>query len=85
MLAAQTQELSSNLTASKQEQKQGNQEVFTAIKNINMVMQKVQAGSAEMLKGREKTRKFDNLTRIITDNMNAMVAGTNKSITQCRK
>ena len=45
MLAAQTQELSSNLTASKQEQKQGNQEVFTAIKNINM--QKYQYGNAE--------------------------------------
>ena len=50
-----------------------------------MVMQKVQADFAEMLKGREKMRKFDNLTRIITDNMKAMVAGTNKSITQCRK
>ena len=79
-LAAQAQELSSNLTASRQEQEQGNQEVLTSIKNINMVTQEVQAGSAEMLKGgegvAEEMRKLDNLTRIITDSMNEMAAGT---------
>ena len=54
--------------------------MFTAIKNINMVTQEVQAGSAEMLKGgegvAEEMRKLDNLTRIITDSMNEMAAGT---------
>ena len=45
-----------------------------------MVTQEVQAGSAEMLKGgegvAEEMRKLDALTRIITDSMNEMVAGT---------
>ena len=45
-----------------------------------MVTQEVQAGSAEMLKGgegvAEEMRKLDNLTRIITDSMNEMAAGT---------
>ena len=79
-LAEQAREMSSSLTESRKEQEQANQEVLTSIKNINMVTQEVQAGSAEMLKGgegvAEEMRTLDNLTRIITDSMNEMVAGT---------
>ena len=79
-LAEQAREMSSSLTESRKEQEQANQEVLTSIKNINMVTQEVQAGSTEMLKGgegvAEEMRKLDALTRIITDCMNEMAAGT---------
>ena len=79
-LAEQAREMSSSLTESRKEQEQANQEVLTSIKNINMVTQEVQAGSTEMLKGgegvAEEMRKLDALTRVITDCMNEMAAGT---------
>ena len=71
--------MSAHLTESMKEQEHGSKEVLTAIKNINTVTMEVQAGSEEMLKGREgvaqEMRKLDNLTRIITDSMNEMAAG----------
>ena len=78
-LAAQVKEMSKQLTESMREQENGSKEVLQAIKNINMVTNEVQAGSAEMLKGGEgvaaEMRKLDNLTRIITDSMNEMASG----------
>ena len=67
------------LTESMREQEHGSREVLAAIKNINMVTTEVRAGSEEMLKGgesvAEEMRKLDDLTRTITDNMNAMASG----------
>ena len=78
-LAAQVKEMSKQLTESMREQENGSKEVLQAIKNINMVTNEVQAGSAEMLKGGEgvaaEMRKLDNLTHIITNSMNEMASG----------
>ena len=78
-LAAQVKEMSNRLSEAMREQENGNKEVLTAIKNINMVTTEVQAGSEEMLKGGESAaqemRKLDDLTRVITESMNEMAAG----------
>ena len=61
------------------EQENGSKEILGAIKTINTVTVKVQAGSTDMFKGgtkmAEDVRKLDGLTRVITDNMNEMASG----------
>ena len=79
-LAEQVKDMSARLTEAMREQENGSKEVLTAIKSINTVTTEVQAGSQEMLKGGEgaadEMRKLDNLTKIITESMNEMAAGT---------
>ena len=78
-LSEQVKSMSDRLTEAMREQENGSKEVLGAIKNINTVTVEVQAGSEEMLKGgegvAEEMLKLDNLTRMITDNMNEMAAG----------
>ena len=78
-LSEQVKSMSDRLTEAMHEQENGSKEVLGAIKNINTVTVEVQAGSEEMLKGgegvAEEMLKLDNLTRMITDNMNEMAAG----------
>ncbi len=78
-LSEQVKSMSDRLTEAMREQENGSREVLGAIKNINTVTVEVQAGSEEMLKGgegvAEEMLKLDNLTRMITDNMNEMAAG----------
>ena len=78
-LAEEVKEMSHRLTEAMREQENGSKEVLTAIKNINMVTNEVQQGSAEMLRGGEgvagEMEKLDGLTRVITDSMNEMAAG----------
>ncbi len=78
-LSEQVKSMSDRLTEAMHEQENGSREVLGAIKNINTVTVEVQAGSEEMLKGgegvAEEMLKLDNLTRMITDNMNEMAAG----------
>ena len=78
-LAEQVKSMSDVLTAAMREQEHGSKEILSAIKNINTVTTKVQAGSEEMLKGGEgavqEMHKLDELTHIITDSMNEMASG----------
>ena len=78
-LAEQVKDMSNRLTEAMREQENGNKEVLTAIKNINMVTTEVKAGSEEMLRGgegvAEEMRKLDGLTRVITESMNEMASG----------
>ena len=78
-LSEQVKTMSSMLMEAMLEQEHGSSEVLTAIKNINIVTQEVQAGSEEMLKSGEEVtaemRKLDDLTRTITASMNEMAEG----------
>ena len=78
-LSEQVKEMSQNLMNAMREQENGSKEVLSAIRDINMVTNQVNDGSAEMLKGGENVaqemQKLDGLTRVITDSMNEMAAG----------
>ena len=78
-LAEQVKEMSARLTEAMREQENGSKEVLTAIRDINMVTNQVNDGSAEMLRGGENVaqemQKLDELTRVITDSMNEMASG----------
>ena len=78
-LAEQVKEMSARLTEAMREQENGSKEVLTAIRDINMVTNQVNDGSAEMLRGgenvAEEMQKLDELTRVITDSMNEMASG----------
>ena len=79
VLSEQVKEMSQNLMNAMREQENGSKEVLSAIRDINMVTNQVNDGSAEMLKGGENVaqemQKLDGLTRVITDSMNEMAAG----------
>ncbi|UTY32201.1 methyl-accepting chemotaxis protein [Treponema putidum] len=78
-LSEQVKTMSQNLTNAMREQENGSKEVLTAIRDINMVTNQVNDGSAEMLRGGENVaqemQKLDELTRVITDSMNEMASG----------
>ena len=71
--------MSQNVMNAMREQENGSREVLTAIRDINIVTNQVNDGSAEMLKGGENVaiemQKLDAMTRVITDSMNEMAAG----------
>ena len=75
-LSEHVKAMSTNLMKAMGEQENGNREILGAISNIKTVTSDVKNGSEQMLKdGTHVTgeiRKLDNLTKIITDNMNAM-------------
>ena len=62
------------------EQENGSHEVLTAIRDINNITVEVNEGAAEMLRGGEQVAqemtKLDDLTKIITGNMNEMASGS---------
>ncbi|MEL3906449.1 MAG: methyl-accepting chemotaxis protein [Treponema sp.] len=78
-LSEQVKMMSNQLTEAMREQENASREVLAAIKNINLVTVEVNSGALEMLKGGEKAAKemttLDNLTRVITDNMDEMSSG----------
>ena len=78
-LSEQVKTMSQNLMEAMREQENGSKEVLTAIRDINMVTNQVNDGSAEMLRGgenvAEEMQKLDELTRVITDSMNKMASG----------
>ena len=78
-LSGQVKNMSNSLMEAMREQENGSKEVLGAIKSINTVTVKVQAGSADMFKGgtevAEEVRKLDGLTRLITESMNEMASG----------
>ena len=78
-LSEHVKTMSQNLMNAMHEQENGSKEVLTAIRDINMVTNQVNDGSAEMLRGGENVaqemQKLDELTRIITDSMNEMASG----------
>ena len=78
-LSEQVKTMSQNLMNAMREQENGSKEVLTAIRDINMVTNQVNDGSAEMLRGGENVakemQKLDELTRVITDSMNEMASG----------
>ena len=61
-------------------QENGSHEVLTAIRDINNITVEVNEGAAEMLRGGEQVAqemtKLDDLTKIITGNMNEMASGS---------
>ncbi len=71
-----------NIVEAMREQKQGSQEVLTALKDINTVTSEVKDGSTEMLEGGKQIsveiHKLDELTKIITESMNEMAAGASE-------
>lgn len=75
-LSEHVKTMSANLMNAMDEQGNGNREILHAISNIKDVTSDVKNGSEQMLKdGTHVTgeiRKLDGLTKIITDNMNAM-------------
>ena len=79
-LSNQVKTMSTQLTEAMREQENGSNEVLSAIKAINSVTVEVQAGAEEMLKGGESVAEemhtLDNLTRVISERMNEMAAGT---------
>ena len=78
-LSEHVKTMSQNLMNAMHEQENGSKEVLTAIRDINMVTNQVNDGSAEMLRGGENVaqemQKLDELTRVITDSMNEMASG----------
>ena len=78
-LSEQVKTMSQNLMEAMREQENGSKEVLSAIRDINMVTNQVNDGSAEMLRGgenvAEEMQKLDELTRVITDSMNEMASG----------
>nr|WP_314781241.1 methyl-accepting chemotaxis protein [uncultured Treponema sp.] len=78
-LSEQVKTMSQNLMEAMREQENGSKEVLSAIRDINMVTNQVNDGSAEMLRGGENVaqemQKLDELTRVITDSMNEMASG----------
>ena len=78
-LSEHVKTMSQNLMNAMREQENGSKEVLTAIRDINMVTNQVNDGSAEMLRGVENVaqemQKLDELTRVITDSMNEMASG----------
>ena len=78
-LSEHVKTMSQNLMNAMSEQENGSKEVLTAIRDINMVTNQVNDGSAEMLRGGENVaqemQKLDELTRVITDSMNEMASG----------
>ena len=78
-LSDQVKTMSQNLMNAMREQENGSREVLAAIRDINMVTNQVNDGSAEMLRGGENVaqemQKLDELTRVITDSMNEMASG----------
>ena len=78
-LSEQVKTMSQNLMEAMHEQENGSKEVLSAIRDINMVTNQVNDGSAEMLRGgenvAEEMQKLDELTRVITDSMNEMASG----------
>ena len=78
-LSEQVKMMSQNLMEAMHEQENGSKEVLTAIRDINIVTNQVNDGSAEMLRGGENVaqemQKLDELTRVITDSMNEMASG----------
>ena len=78
-LSEQVKTMSQNVMNTMREQENGSREVLTAIRDINIVTNQVNDGSAEMLKGGENVaiemQKLDAMTRVITDSMNEMAAG----------
>ncbi|MGI5085556.1 methyl-accepting chemotaxis protein [Treponema putidum] len=78
-LSEQVRTMSQNLMNAMREQENGSKEVLTAIRDINMITNQVNDGSAEMLRGGENVaqemQKLDELTRVITDSMNEMASG----------
>ena len=78
-LSEQVKTMSQRLMEAMHEQENGSKEVLSAIRDINMVTNQVNDGSAEMLRGGENVaaemQKLDDLTRVITASMNEMAAG----------
>ena len=78
-LSDQVKNMSLRLMEAMKEQENGSREVLTAIRDINLVTNQVNDGSAEMLRGGENVaqemQKLDELTRVITDSMNEMASG----------
>ncbi|UTY31902.1 methyl-accepting chemotaxis protein [Treponema putidum] len=78
-LSEQVRTMSQNLMNAMREQENGSKEVLTAIRDINMITNQVNDGSAEMLRGganvAQEMQKLDELTRVITDSMNEMASG----------
>ena len=78
-LSEQVKNMSQRLMEAMREQENGSREVLTAIRDINLVTNQVNDGSAEMLRGGENVaqemQKLDELTRVITDSMNEMASG----------
>ena len=79
-LSEEVKMMSAPLTAAMHEQENASKEVLTAIKNINLTTVEVNKESLAMLKGGEKVAKemttLDNLTRVITENMDEMSSGS---------
>ena len=75
-LSEHVKAMSTNLMKAMGEQENGNREILGAISNIKTVTLDVKNGSEQMLKDGThvsgEIRKLDGLTKIITDNMNAM-------------
>jgi len=75
-LSEHVKAMSTNLMKAMGEQENGNREILGAISNIKTVTSDVKSGSEQMLKDGThvsgEIRKLDGLTKIITDNMNAM-------------
>ena len=79
-LSEHVKTMSDNLMRAMDEQGNGNREILRAISNIKAVTSDVKNGSEQMLKdGTQVTgemQKLDELTKIITDNMNVMARET---------
>ena len=79
-LSDKVREMSHRLMTAMQEQAVNSRNVLESINTISTVTSEVQAGSTEMLQGGEiaarEMKKLDELTHIITTNMQEMAAGT---------
>ncbi|WP_428769996.1 methyl-accepting chemotaxis protein [Treponema sp. HNW] len=91
-LSEQVKMMSNQLTEAMREQGSASGEVLAAIRDINRVTVEVSDGSAEMMTGGQnaarETDKLDGLTRIITNSMNEMAAGStqiNRAVHEVRE
>ena len=79
-LSEQVKMMSNQLTEAMREQGSASQEVLVAIREINRVTVEVSDRSASMMTGGQNAAaeadKLDSLTRIITNSMNEMAAGS---------
>ncbi len=78
-LSEEVKNMSDRLINAMGEQEQGSKEVLDAIKDINIVTNIVNEGSAEMLRGGENVaaemQRLDQLTDVIEGSMNEMASG----------
>lgn len=80
--AGQVSNISANLTKTLKQQESSSNEVLAVIKNVNTVTVAVQQDSEAMFKDSQEIaramHKLDDLTKVISANMNEMASGTTK-------